>query len=135
MPTPLIIGIGSGLVSAALFASAATATALAGVLFYLAPLPLCLAGLGWGVVAVLVAALTGTIVVAAAVGSATAVVFAISVAVPTALLVRLALMSRPVQAPQSRDAATLEWYPPGRLVGWAAVMAGLLAAILVLFLG
>jgi hypothetical protein len=135
MPTPLIIGIGSGLVAAALFASAATATALAGVLFYLAPLPLCLAGLGWGVVAVLIAALTGTIVVAAAVGSATAVVFAISVAVPTALLVRLALMSRPVQAPQSRDAATLEWYPPGRLVGWAAVMAGLLAGILVLFLG
>ncbi len=38
MPTPLIIGAGSGLVSAALFASAATATALAGVLFYLAPL-------------------------------------------------------------------------------------------------
>ena len=53
MPTPLIIGAGSGLVSAALFASAATATALAGVLFYLAPLPLCLAGLGWGGMAAL----------------------------------------------------------------------------------
>ena len=57
MPTPLIIGAGSGLVSAALFASAATATALAAVLFYLAPLPLFLAGLGWGTKAALVSAL------------------------------------------------------------------------------
>jgi hypothetical protein len=44
MPVALFIGAGSGLISAALFASAATATALAGVLFYLAPLPLFLAG-------------------------------------------------------------------------------------------
>ena len=29
----------------------------------------------------------------------------------------------------------VEWYPPGRLVGWAAIMAGALAAILVLILG
>src|SRR6476661_7632366 len=48
MATLFLIGAGAGFVSAALFASAATATALAGVLFYLAPLPICLAGLGWG---------------------------------------------------------------------------------------
>ncbi|HBR26941.1 MAG TPA: hypothetical protein DD732_07910, partial [Rhizobiales bacterium] len=29
----------------------------------------------------------------------------------------------------------LEWYPPGRLLGWAALMAGVLAGILVLVLG
>src|ERR671935_1160027 len=78
MPTPLIIGAGSGLVSAALFASAATATSLAGILFYLAPLPLCLAGLGWGGMAALLAALTGTVVVAASLGPATAAIFALS---------------------------------------------------------
>ena len=44
----ILLGAGAGLVSAALFASAATGTALAGILFYLAPLPICLAGLGWG---------------------------------------------------------------------------------------
>ena len=59
MPVALFIGAGSGLISAALFASAATATALAGVLFYLAPLPLFLAGLGWGARAAGVAALSG----------------------------------------------------------------------------
>jgi hypothetical protein len=135
MPTPLIIGVGSGLVSAALFASAATATALAGVLFYLAPLPLCLAGLGWGGMAALFSALTATVIIAASLGPATAAIFALSVAAPTALLVHLALLSRSVAAAQGQVASALEWYPPGRLVAWAALMAGLLAGILVLILG
>jgi len=135
MPTHLIIGAGSGLVSAALFASAATGTALAAVLFYLAPLPLCLAGLGWGGGAALIAALTGTIVVALALGPAAAAAFAISIAAPAALLTYLALLSRPAKAPEGQPSAALEWYPPGRIVGWAALVAGLLAAMLVLFLG
>lgn len=135
MPTPLLIGAGSGLVAAALFASAASATALAGVLFYLAPLPICLAGLGWGATSAILSALTGTIVIGLSLGPATAAVFALSVAVPAALLTHLALLSRPVPAVQGSNVATVEWYPPGRLVGWAALMAGLLAGILVLFLG
>jgi predicted membrane protein DUF2232 len=135
MPTPLLIGAGAGLISAALFASAATATALAGVLFYLAPLPICLAGLGWGGLAALLSALTGTVIIAAVLGPATAAVFAVSIAAPTALLTHLALLSRPVMAPQGQPVAALEWYPAGRLVGWAALMAGLLAGLLVLFLG
>ena len=135
MPIPLLIGAGSGLIAAALFASAATATALAGVLFYLAPLPVFLAGLGWGGRAALLSALTGTVVIAAALGLATAAVFAMSIAVPSALLAHLALLSRPAVAPQGRQVAALEWYPPGRIVGWAALLAGLLAGLLVLFLG
>jgi hypothetical protein len=135
MPIPLIVGAGSGLVSAALFASAATATALAGVLFYLAPLPLCLAGLGWGGMAALVSAVTGTIVIAASLGPATAAIFAVSIAAPTALLTHLALLSRPLATPQGQATQGAEWYPAGRIVGWAAIMAGLLAAILVLVVG
>lgn len=135
MPIPLIIGAGSGLVSAALFASAATATALAGVLFYLAPLPLCLAGLGWGAMAALASAITGTIVIAASLGPATAAIFALSIAAPTALLTHLALLSRPLATPEGQVTQTVEWYPAGRIVGLAAIMAGLLAAILVLIAG
>jgi hypothetical protein len=135
MPTPLIIGAGSGLVSAALFASAATATALAGVLFYLAPLPLCLAGLGWGSAAALVAAISGTLVVAVSLGPVTAGVFALSIAAPTALLTHLALLSRPLPSPQGQVAQAIEWYPAGRIVGWAALIAGGLAAILILVIG
>jgi hypothetical protein len=135
MPTPLIIGAGAGLISAALFASAATATALAGVLFYLAPLPICLAGLGWGGTAALIAALTGTVIVGASLGPGIAAIFALATAAPTALLTHLALLSRPAFTPQDQTAGALEWYPPGRLIGWAALLAGLLAGILVLILG
>ena len=135
MPISLIIGAGSGLVSAALFTSAATATSLAGILFYLAPLPLCLAGLGWGGMAALLSALTGTVVVAASLGASTAAVFALSIAAPTALLAHLALLSRPAATPNGQVVGALEWYPPGRIVGWAALIAGLLAGILVLTVG
>ena len=135
MLTPLLIGAGSGLVSAALFASAATATALAGVLFYLAPLPLCLAGLGWGGMAALFSALAGTVVIAASLGPATATIFALSIAAPTALLSHLALLSRPAPSPQGQAMNAVEWYPAGRIVGWAALIAGALAGILVLILG
>jgi len=135
MPISLFIGAGSGLVSAALFASAATATSLAGLLFYLAPLPLCLAGLGWGGMVALLSALTGTVVIAASLGAATAAVFALSIAAPTALLAHLALLSRPAATPNGQVVGPLEWYPPGRIVGWAALIAGLLAGILVLTIG
>jgi predicted membrane protein DUF2232 len=135
MPTPLIIGAGSGLVAAALIASASTATSLAGVLLFLAPLPLCLAGLGWGAAAGLTSALTGTVVLALGLGPAVAAIFALSMAAPTAFLTHLALLSRPVPATESEPSKRLEWYPPGRLVGWAALIAGLLAAFLVLALG
>jgi hypothetical protein len=135
MPIHLIIGAGAGLISAALFASAATATALAGILFYLAPLPICLAGLGWGGMAGLISALTGTVMIGVSLGPGTAAIFALGVAAPTALLSYLALLSRPAVTPQGADLGALEWYPPGRIVGWAALIAGLLAAGLTLILG
>ncbi|ODR96387.1 hypothetical protein AUC69_14575 [Methyloceanibacter superfactus] len=133
MPTHLIIGAGAGLVAAALFASAATAAALAGILFYLSPLPLCLAGLGWGRSPVLLAGLTGTVVIAASLGAGTAAAFVLTIAAPIAVLVHLLLLSRP--AGPDAPAGAMEWYPPGRLVGWAALIAGLLAGLLVLLLG
>jgi hypothetical protein len=136
MPTHLLIGAGAGLVAGALFASAASAAALAGVLFYLSPLPLCLAGLGWGRGASLLAALTGTLAIALALGPASAVIFGLTIAVPIAVLVHLILLARPLATPngEASDDA-IEWYPPGRLVGAAALMAGALAVLLVLILG
>ena len=136
MPTHLLIGAGAGLVSAALFGSAATATAFAGVLFYLAPLPLCLAGLGWGATAAAVAALTGTLSVTAALGLPTAGVFAFAMGVPIVALIHLLLLSRTGVAAQGEAPNIIvEWYPPGRVLGWAAMIAGVLAALMVLFLG
>ena len=135
MATPFLIGAGAGLVSAALFASAATATALAGILFYLAPLPICLSGLGWGWIAAAIAALAGTVVVGGVLGLAAGAIFAGAVAMPIAVLCYLALLSRPAAGPQGQASGALEWYPIGHLVGWAAVIAGALAAVMVLTLG
>jgi hypothetical protein len=136
MPTHLLIGAGAGLVAAALFASAASAAALAGILFYLSPLPLCLAGLGWGRGASLLAALTGTLAIALALGPASAAIFGLTIAVPIAVLIHLILLARLLATPtgEASDDA-IEWYPPGRLVGAAALMAGALAALLVIILG
>src|SRR5688572_19376104 len=129
--TPSIIGAGAGLVSAALVASAATSTPF---LLYLAPLPICLAGLGWGTVAGLVAALVGTLVTASVLGPAPALLFAIALGAPLALLCYLALLNR-APAKGNEGASQVEWYPIGRLVGWAAVIGGSLAALLVVLYG
>jgi Predicted membrane protein (DUF2232) len=135
MATPLLIGAGAGLVSAALFASATTASVLAGILFYLAPLPICLAGLGWGWIAGAIAALSGSVVLGSVLGLTTGAAYAGAVAFPIAVLCYLALLSRAAPSPQGHPSGVLEWYPVGRLVGWTAVIAGALAAILVLMLG
>jgi len=130
MPTSLFISMSSGLVAAALFAASTAGTSP--LLGWLAPLPLCLAGLGWGGTAALISALTGTVIVAIGLDLTTATSFAISIALPFALLTHLALLSRPVLAAEGQPSTALEWYPPGRIVGWAAIIAGLLAAISVL---
>ena len=56
----LLIGFAAGIAAALLFASVATGSALTVLLFYAAPLPILLAGLGWrhwaGLIATLVAA-------------------------------------------------------------------------------
>lgn len=137
MGSPLLIGIGAGLVSGVLFASAATGSLLAMALFYLAPLPSFLAGLGWGWTAAVLAALAGTLVGGAALGLAAGVSYLLTLGLPIALLCYLALLTRVAAAPASAPVGSgaLEWYPPGRLVAWATLIAGSLAAGSVPLLG
>jgi hypothetical protein len=135
MPTQILIGVGAGLVSAALFASAALAGAFAGIPFYLAPLPLCLAGLGWGRATVLIAAATGALLLAVVLSAPLGLAFGLTLGLPIVTLIHLLLLARPAAVPNEEGAAALEWYPPGRLVGWAAMMAGFLAGLLALALG
>ena len=114
------------------------AGALAGIPFYLSPLPLCLAGLGWGRATALIAALAGTVILALVLGASVALAFGLTLAIPIAALIHLLLLARPVPASDAENQGAqtaLEWYPPGRIVGWAAITAGMLAALLVLALG
>lgn len=120
MNNPAVIGALAGLVSAMLFASAAASAVAAVFLVYITPLPLMIAGLGWGIRASLIGLGVGMLAAAALFSINVSITYALMLAGPAALLVYLALLSRPdPQGPQG-----LAWYPPGRLIAWAAMMAG-----------
>ncbi len=113
------IGIGAGLVSALLFGVLLKATALAILLYLLAPLPILIVGLGWSHRAALVAAVTGALALALVVQPFLGLGFFAYLALPAWWLAYLALLGRP-----GAD-GTMEWYPTGRLLAWTAGTAGL----------
>jgi hypothetical protein len=128
-----LIGAGAGLVSAALFASAATATSLAGILFYLAP---CRSAspvsVGAGCAASSPPRRDGCRGGVLGWRRWRRLRRRHRLADGGPLLSRAAFAPSPRRRSQARG---LEWYPIGRLVGWASVIAGALAAIMVLTLG
>lgn len=132
MNNPLSIGAVAGLVSGLLFVSKASATVLALVFFPIVPLPLMIAGFGWGIQAGLTGLLCGMIV-SATLGLGGMVQYALIFGGPSALLIYLALLSRPDPRAQPGQQA-LVWYPPGRLVAWTAVLAGAIGAGLAIYL-
>jgi hypothetical protein len=139
--SPNLIGIGAGLVAAALFASLANNSMLAAMLFYLTPLPILLAGIGWGARAAQIAFATATLLVAIVLTLTTAVAFALCVGLPGVLLSHLLLLRRQHPAlgagGASRAGASpaVEWYPLGRIIAWASLMAGGLVALGLILLG
>ena len=122
-----LVGIGAGAAAALLFASVSSGSFLSIILFYLAPLPVMIAGLGWSHWAALLAALTATLVVAAVFGGVAVLAFIAGIAAPAWLLSYLAMLGRPV--PAGAPGAGVEWYPPGRLLLWAALLGVLLVLV------
>jgi hypothetical protein len=126
----LLIGLGAGLVSAVVFASATTGPVLIRmVLFLLTPLALFLAGLGLGPLAAAAGGLAGTMLVLVAGSLAGALVFAAAQAIPVVILTYLASLNR-----QTGD-GVVEWYPAGRLIIVAAILAGLFSTLTLFLLG
>jgi len=121
-----LIGIGAGAAAALLFASVTSGAWLSIPLFYLAPLPIMIAGLGWSHWAALIAALTGALALAVAFGPVFFFSFLAGAGLPAWWLGYLAMLARPLG---NGGAAALEWYPPGRLVVWAAVLGGLVVVV------
>jgi hypothetical protein len=120
-----LIGIGAGAAAALLFASVTSGAWLSIPLFYLAPLPIMLAGLGWSHWAALIAAVTGALALAVVFGPVFFFSFLAGAGLPAWWLTYLAMLARPL----GNGAAALEWYPPGRLVVWAAILGGLVVVI------
>lgn len=121
-----LIGIGAGAAAALLFASVTSGVWLSIPLFYLAPLPIMIAGLGWSHWAAVTAALTGALALAALFGPIFFFTFLAGAGVPAVWLCYLAMLARPAG---NGGEPALEWYPPGRLVIWAAVLAALVVVV------
>lgn len=124
-----LIGIGAGAAAALLFASVISGSWLSIGLFYLAPLPLMIAGLGWSHWSALIGALFGATALGLMFGTVYMLAFLAGAGLSSWWLTYLAMLARPVAsgAPaEGPSEASLEWYPPGRLVVWAASLAALI---------
>jgi len=141
MPPPFIlIGVAAGLASAALFASA-TMGGLGGrlLLYFLAPLPVFLAGLGWGSASAAIAAVATAAGCALLLTVKGAAVILLTQGIPVAVLCHLAQLNRTVAIGDVGDmrrppATTVEWYPVGRLMAAAVWMSGAIAFFTVFLL-
>ncbi|MCK1735048.1 hypothetical protein IVA79_13975 [Bradyrhizobium sp. 138] len=137
----VLIALIAGAASALMFASIISGALISLVLFYLAPLPLMVAAIGWGPLCASLGGIAAAIGLGALFGLPYCIAFAVTVALPAWWLGHLVLLSRPADhvAP---DAATeppaeqvLEWYPVGRILLWLAGFATLTTIAALLTLG
>jgi hypothetical protein len=119
-----VIGIGAGAAAALLFASVASGSIFATALFYLAPLPILIAALGWSHLAAMIATLCAAGGLAAVLGLYFSTAFLIGIGLPAWWLGYLALLARP-----AAEAASVEWYPVGRLLLWAALIGTMVVVV------
>jgi hypothetical protein len=135
------VGIGAGAASALLFASVTSGSLLSIFLFYIAPLPILIAVLGWSHWAGMIAGIGAATALAAIFGGVFFLAFMAGTGLPAWWLGYLAMLARPAPAVAPQGSApnaapvALEWYPPGRLVLWASAFAALVVIIGVLNLG
>jgi hypothetical protein len=126
-----LIGLGAGVTSALLFAAVASGQTFAIALFYLTPLPIVLAGIGWSHFAGAIAAIFAAVLVGGFFGFWFVFAFLAAIGIPAYLLSYLAMLARP--APDG--SGQLEWFPAGRLVLAAALIAATATAVSVAAFG
>ncbi len=135
--TGILIALAAGLASALMFASIVSGALISIVLFYLAPLPLMVAALGWGSATALIGGVVAAVSLGAIFGIPYMAAFALTIALPAWWLGYLTLLARPVSNdPQLANLApALDWYPTGRILVWIAAFATLTTISALLTLG
>jgi hypothetical protein len=127
-----LIGLGAGAATFALFASIKSGSLISILLFYLAPLPILIAALGWSHWAGLIAAMVAGLGLAIGLDGFVFAAFLFGIGLPAWWLGYLALLARPAER-ETPDG--LEWYPVGHLVVWAALLGGGVVVLALLTLG
>jgi hypothetical protein len=140
MTAIVLIGLAAGCASALMFASIVSGALISLLLFYLAPLPLMVAALGWGPIAATIGGIVAASGLGAIFGLPYCIAFAITVAVPAWWLGHLSLLGRPQPNAAAGNgsapaAPQLEWYPVGRILLWIAGFAALATIAAMLTLG
>jgi hypothetical protein len=118
----LLIGLGAGLASALLFAAPMGGSMLAMPLFFLAPMPLAIAALGWGTPAGLAAVAAGLAAIGLGLGSRAAFVFGLADALPIVVATHLFGLARLADPSEPTSG---EWYPLGRVLTAIAAMVSI----------
>jgi hypothetical protein len=137
----LLIALAAGCASALMFASIVSGALISLLLFYLAPLPLMVAALGWGPLTATIGGIAAASGLGAIFGLPYCIAFCIMVALPAWWLGHLALLGRPlVQSAASDNGAApvvpdLEWYPVGRILLWIAGFSALTTMAALLTIG
>jgi hypothetical protein len=127
----ILIALAAGAASALMFASTASGALISLVLFYLAPLPLMVAAMGWGPAGAAIGGVAAGFTLGAIYGWPSFLTFIITVAAPACWLGHLALLGRPAAISVADDGATpgattMEWYPIGRILIWTAGFAAVI---------
>jgi len=136
MIMPLLMALVAGAASALMFASIVSGALISLLLFYLAPLPLMVACLGWGALGAAIGGIVAATGLGLIFGMPYLVAFVVTVALPAWWLGHLALLGRPVTAGASTTpAVAMEWYPVGRVLLWIAGFAALTTMAALLTLG
>src|SRR5271154_6607745 len=113
----LLIAMAAGCASALMFASIISGALVSLLLFYLAPLPLMVAALGWGPLSATIGGIAAATGLGAIFGLPYCIAFVVTVALPAWWLGHLALLGRPAAnaIPPGNGASPvapdLEWYP------------------------
>jgi Predicted membrane protein (DUF2232) len=137
----VLIAIAAGAASALMFASIISGALISLLLFYLAPLPLMVAALGWGPLGATIGGIVAAIGLGAIFGLPYCIAFAVTIALPAWWLGHLALLGRPITSGASPGngaspvAPDLEWYPVGRILLWISGFAALTTMAALLTLG
>jgi len=137
----VLIAIAAGCASALMFASIISGALISLLLFYLAPLPLMVAALGWGPISATIGGIVAATGLGAIFGLPYCIAFAVTAALPAWWLGHLALLGRPVTNGASSGngaspvAPALEWYPVGRILLWITGFAALTTMAALLTLG